>query len=548
MEAMTQSPVSVDGKKDVEKPKKDELQSFNPVTGECLGSVDTITPGQVQGIVDEVAEAQKNWGILPLEERAKYLRRVAQALLENSDELATLLTKEQGKPIAESYTAEIMPTIDLLHWCADNGPKILADEKIKYTQIFLKQKKSMFSFEPYGVVGVIGPWNYPWSIPFGEVAIALMAGNGVVLKPASLTCLIGQKIQEIFELGGLPTGLLRTVHGGGKIGQAMIESSIQKIFFTGSVEVGRKVGEDCARLMKGSVLELGGKDPQIVLSDAHIPHAISGCVWAGLVNAGQSCAGIERVYVMRDVADQFISGVVEEAKKLKIGNPLEDDTEISAMTSEDQYDIVVDLVDDAVKNGATIHCGGPFATGMPGKFYAPTVLTDVNHDMRIMNEEIFGAVIPIMIVDSEEEAIRLANDSDFGLGASIWTSDREHGTRLAHRIDTGTVWINEHLYSHGACQCTWGGIKDSGLGRSHSKFGFYECVNIKHIAWEPSFTRSMWWYPYDKALKESTRGSLKLLFSQEGGKLKALAESAIPTLKVTRRMFRDSLWRRKNKR
>ena len=548
MEAMTQSPVSVDGKKDIEKAKKDELQSFNPVTGEYLGSVDTITPGQVQGIVDEVAEAQLNWGILPLEERAKYLRSVAQALLENSDELATLLTREQGKPIAESYTAEIMPTIDLLHWCADNGPKILADEKIKYTQIFLKQKKSIFSYEPYGVVGVIGPWNYPWSIPFGEVAIALMAGNGVVLKPASLTCLIGQKVQEIFELGGLPTGLLRAVHGGGKVGQAMIESSINKIFFTGSVEVGRKVGEDCARLMKGSVLELGGKDPQIVLSDAHIPHAISGCVWAGFVNAGQSCAGIERVYVMRDVADQFISGVVEEAKNLKIGNPMEDDTEISAMTSESQYEIVVDLVDDAVKNGATMHCGGPFATGMPGKFYAPTVLTDVNHDMRIMNEEIFGAVVPIMIVDSEEEAIRLANDSDFGLGASIWTSDREHGTRLARRINTGTVWINEHLYSHGACQCTWGGVKDSGLGRSHSKFGFYECVNIKHIAWEPSFTRSMWWYPYDTALKESTRGSLKLLFSQDGGKLKALAESAIPTLKVTRRMLRDSLWRRKNRR
>ena len=547
MEATTKSPVSVDGKKASEVSKKGELKSFNPTTGEYLGSVDTITPDQVQQVVDEVAEVQKSWGALPLEERAKYLLRTAQVLLENADELATLLTREQGKPINESYTAEILPTIDLLHWCAKNGPKILADEKIKYTQIFLKQKKSFFSFEPYGVVGIIGPWNYPWSIPFGEVAIALMAGNGVVLKPASLTCLIGQKIQEIFELGGIPAGLLRTVHGGGKVGQAMIESSAEKIFFTGSVEIGRKVGEECARRMKGSVLELGGKDPQIVLSDAHLPHAISGCVWGGFMNAGQTCAGIERVYVMRDVADQFINGVVEETKRLKIGNPIEDDTEVGAMTSEDQYEIVKELVDDAVKSGATMHCGGPFATGLPGKFYAPTVLTDVNHDMRIMNEEVFGAVVPIMIVDSEEEAIRLANDSEFGLSASVWTSDREHGTRLARRLEAGTVWINEHLYSHGACQCSWGGVKDSGLGRSHSKFGFYECVNIKHIAWEPSFTRDMWWHPYDTALKESTRGSMKLLFSQDGGKLKALAESAIPTLKVTRRMLRDSLWRRKNR-
>ena len=547
MEATTESPVSVDGKKATEVSKKGELKSFNPTTGEYLGSVDTVTPDQVQQIVDEVAEAQQSWGILPLEERAKYLLRTAQVLLENSDELATLLTREQGKPINESYTAEILPTIDLLHWCAKNGPKILADEKIKYTQIFLKQKKSFFSYEPHGVVGIIGPWNYPWSIPFGEVAIALMAGNGVVLKPASLTCLIGQKIQEIFELGGIPAGLLRTVHGGGKIGQAMIESSTEKIFFTGSVEIGRKVGEECARRMKGSVLELGGKDPQIVLSDAHLPHAISGCVWGGLMNAGQTCAGIERVYVMRDVADEFISGVVKEAKRLKIGNPIEDDTEVGAMTSEDQYEIVKELVDDAVKNGATMHCGGPFATGMPGKFYAPTILTDVDHDLRIMNEEVFGPVVPIMIVDSEEEAIRLANDSEFGLSASIWTSDREHGLRLARRLEAGTVWINEHLYSHGACQCSWGGVKDSGLGRAHSKFGFYECVNIKHIAWEPSFTRDMWWHPYDSALKQSTRGSMKMLFSQEGGKLKALAESAIPTLKVTRRMLRDSFWRRKNR-
>src|SRR5205809_1469830 len=213
-----------------------ELESFNPATGERIGAVPTVTPEQVQGIVDDVAEVQPFWAQLSLDERARYLRRTAQVLIDHSDEVAALITREQGKPRLESYTMEVLPTIDLLHWCAANGPKILAREAVRYPQILMKQKKSAFSYEPIGVVGVIAPWNYPWSIPFGEIAIALMAGNGVVLQPASLTPLIGQRIQDIFERAGFPEGLLRTVHGGGAVGQALVESSAAKIFFTGSVE------------------------------------------------------------------------------------------------------------------------------------------------------------------------------------------------------------------------------------------------------------------------------------------------------------------------
>ena len=216
----------------------------------------------------------------------------------------------------------------------------------------LKQKKSKFVYEPIGVVGVIAPWNYPWSIPFGEVAIALMAGNGVVLKPASLTPLIGQRIQEVFERAGFPEGLVQTVHGGGAVGQALVESSAGKIFFTGSVEVGRSVGEECARRMKGCVLELGGKDPQIVCADANLAHAISGAVWGGFANAGQTCSGIERTYVVRDVADRFIEGVVREASRLRVGDPLDWNTEIGPMVSKEQFDLVMELVDDAVASGA----------------------------------------------------------------------------------------------------------------------------------------------------------------------------------------------------
>ena len=514
------------------------LESFNPATGELVGTVETLTPAKVQGVVDDVAEVQPFWAALSLEDRARYMRRAGDVLLEDLDEIAELLTNEQGKPRVESYTMELLPTIDSLKWIADNGPEILADEKLSMP-LFLKSKSAKLTFEPIGVVGVIAPWNYPWSIPFGEVAIALMAGNGVVLKPASLTPLIGERIRQTFEKAGLPEGLVRTVHGGGRIGDALVKSTAGKIFFTGSVEVGRKVGVECAKRMKGSVLELGGKDPQIVCPDADLANAISGAVWGGFANAGQTCSGIERVYVHRDVADAFIEGVVRETERLTVGDPRGWTTEIGPMVSEDQARIVTQLVDDAVESGATKLTGGPTEVeGMTGSFIAPVVLTGVTHEMRIMKEEIFGPVLPIVTVDSEEEAIELANDSEFGLGASIWTKDRAKGERMAHQIESGMVWINDHSFSHGACVCAWGGVKDSGLGRSHSKFGFYECVNIKQLAWEPGWARDLWWQPYDRKLGDAIRYSAQLLYSRNGNRLQALREGIRPLVEVTRRTMR----------
>ena len=335
-----------------------ELESFNPADGARVGAVETIRPDAVQAVVDDVATVQPFWAQLPLQDRARYMRRAAQAIIDQVDELAELLSREQGKPINEAYVMELLPTIDSLRWLAEAGPEILEDERIPLP-VFIKQKRARFTFEPLGVVGVIAPWNYPWSIPFGEVAIALMAGNGVVLKPASLTPLIGQRIQEVFERAGVPEGLVRTVHGGGAVGQALVESSAGKIFFTGSVEVGRRVGEECARRLKGSVLELGGKDPMVVCADANLPNAISGCLWGGFANAGQTCSGIERVYVVDEVAERFIEGVVEGARALRVGDPLDYETEIGPMVSREQFDLVRELVDDAVANGATLHCGGP---------------------------------------------------------------------------------------------------------------------------------------------------------------------------------------------
>ncbi len=520
-----------------------QLESFSPIDGRRLGAVPTIAPEQVQSVVDDVAEVQPFWAALALEDRARYMRRAGQVIVDSLDVLSELLTREQGKPRNESYVMELLPTIDALNWVADAGPEILADEKVKLP-IWVRQKQARLAYEPLGVVGVIAPWNYPWSIPMGEVAIALMCGNGVVLKPASLTPLIGQKIQEVFERAGLPEGLVRTVHGGGAVGGALVESSAAKIFFTGSVEVGRQVGVKCAERMKGSVLELGGKDPMIVLSDAHLGNAVSGALWGGFANAGQTCSGIERVYAMRDVADRFTAELVRGAQKLHVGDPMDWRTEIGPMVSKEQHDLVAELVDDAVANGATLLCGGPtppVATGAArgsngaaaasggvdfGHWYAPAVLTDVTHDMRIMREEIFGPVIPVVPVDSEDEAIELANDSEFGLGASVWTSDRARGDRIARRLESGMVWINDHMYSHGVCSCAWGGVKDSGVGRSHSKFGFYECVNVKQLSYEPGLTRNFWWHPYDRSLGRSMHEAAHLLYGRDSEKAAALRRGA----------------------
>jgi len=518
-----------------------QLESFSPATGEQLGAVEITPADRVGQVVDEVAQVQPFWAQLTLHDRARYLERAAQVVLDESDQIRDLIAREQGKPRNEAFSMEILPTIDALRWIGREGQRLLADEKIPMTQIFLKTKSSAFTYEPLGVLGVISPWNYPWSIPFGEVALALMAGNGVVLKPASLTPLIGERIRMAFERAGVPDGLIRVVHGPGT-GDALVESGVAKVFFTGSVATGRTVGEKCARQLKGSVLELGGKDPMIVLPDAHLDRAIAGALWGGFANAGQTCSGIERVYVMREVAERFIDGITAGAQRLRIGDPLSWDTEIGPMISAEQHAVVDELVQDAVTAGAELRCGGPCASpeGLEAAhFYAPTVLTGVTHEMRIMREEIFGPVLPVVVVDSEDEAVRLANDSEFGLGASVWTGDRSKGERFARELDAGMVWINDHMFSHGACQCSWGGVKSSGLGRTHSKFGLYECVNIKLRVWEGSPVRDPWWHPYDETLGRALRQATVILYGRPSIRAAGLKAGAAALARLGGRLLRD---------
>ncbi len=521
-----------------------QLESFNPATGELVGSVPITAPEDVQSVLDAVAAVQPAWARLSLAQRGAYLERAAQVMLERSDEIRDLIVREQGKPRNEAFSMEILPTVDALGWIARSGAEILADEKIPMPQAFLKTKRSSFVYEPLGVIGIISPWNYPWSIPLGEVALALIAGNGVVLKPASLTPLIAEGIADMFARAGLPEGLLRVVHGPGT-GAALAESSVGKVFFTGSVPTGRSVAEACARRLSGCVLELGGKDPMLVLDDAHLEHAIAGAVWGAFANAGQTCSGIERAYVMRGVSERFIAGVVAGARRLRVGDPMSWDTEIGPMVSEEQREIVRELVDDAVAAGAVLHCGGPVdpPAGLEGGWYAPAVLTGVTPDMRIMREEIFGPVLPIVTVDSAQEAVALANDSEFGLGASVWTSDRARGEKIAAELEAGMVWINDHMFSHGACQCAWGGVKDSGLGRTHSKFGLYECVNIKLRVWEGSAIRDAWWHPYDETLGRALGSTAQLLYGSAAERGRAVRDGAVPLARLGGRLARDAFRR-----
>jgi succinate-semialdehyde dehydrogenase/glutarate-semialdehyde dehydrogenase len=523
----------------------DQLESFSPATGERLGAVEITPPDDVRAVVQAVAKVQPFWAQLTLQDRARYLERAAQVVIDEGDEIRDLIVREQGKPRNEAFAMEVLPTIDALTWIARAGQEILADEKIPMPQVFLKTKASAFTYEPLGVIGIVSPWNYPWSIPFGEVALALMAGNGVVLKPASLTPLIGDRIARVFERAGVPEGLVQVVHGPGT-GSALVSADVAKVFFTGSVETGRSVAQECARRLKGSVLELGGKDPMLVLADANIDQAIAGALWGGFANAGQTCSGIERVYVLREVSERFIAGVVAGAERLRVGDPGSWETEIGPMVSTEQFEIVRELVDDAVANGATLECGGPVDSpaGLEaGRFYAPAVLTGVSHEMRIMREEIFGPVLPIIVVDSEDEAIAMANDSEFGLGASVWTSDRAKGERVARELESGMVWINDHMFSHGACQCSWGGVKESGLGRTHSKFGLYECVNIKLRVWEGSPIKNAWWHPYDETLGKALRQSAKILYGRPSIRAAALRDGLGPLVKVGARLARDAVKR-----
>ncbi|HYX41211.1 MAG TPA: aldehyde dehydrogenase family protein, partial [Pyrinomonadaceae bacterium] len=385
--------------------------------------------------------------------------------------------------------------------------RLLRAEKIHIGQYGLMGRTSRILYQPLGVVGIISPWNFPWAIPLGEVVMALMAGNAVVLKPSELTPLTGLKIGDVFKRAGLADGLLQVVTGDGTTGAALVESGIDKIMFTGSVATGKRVAQSAARTLTPVVLELGGKDPMIVCDDANVETAASAAVWGAFSNSGQACASVERCYVHESIAPQFIESVVEKTRALRQNVGTNVETEIGAMSSERQLAVVEEHVSEAVARGAHVLTGGQRAESLSGSFYQPTVITGVDHTMTIMCDETFGPVLPVMTFKTEDEAIKLANDSPFGLTASVWTRDSQRGKRIAEQLEAGTVMVNEVLYTHGIAQTPWGGMKQSGLGRTHGRLGLPELVAPKHVHVNRiSRLHDMWWFNYSPRAGRLFRG------------------------------------------
>ncbi|MBC8031930.1 MAG: aldehyde dehydrogenase family protein [Pyrinomonadaceae bacterium] len=475
-----------------------EIVSYDPGTGEEIGRAPLSSPEEVRQAVARAREAQPAWARLSYRERGRVVLKARKLMLAARDEVALLVSKETGKPLAEALSMEVVPTLDTMHYFAHASEALLRPQKIDIGQYGLMGRSSRLVFKPLGVIGIISPWNFPLATPADEIVMALMAGNAVVLKPSELTPLIALKIGEIFDRAGLPAGLLEILTGDGTTGAALIDARVDKIMFTGSVATGKRVAEAAAKYLTPVVLELGGKDPMIVLEDADLKNAARGAVWGAFANSGQACASVERCYVQESIAGKFIELIVKETRALKQGLGTEKSVDVGAMTNERQRAIVEEHVSDAVQRGATVLTGGRRGAKPEGFFYEPTVLTDVDHSMTIMRDETFGPVLPVMTFKTDDEAINFANDSVFGLTASVWTKNIARGQKLAERIEAGTVMVNEVVYTHGIAQTPWGGVKDSGYGRTHGRMGLLELVTPKHIHVNRiSFLPDLWWFRYD---------------------------------------------------
>jgi acyl-CoA reductase-like NAD-dependent aldehyde dehydrogenase len=515
-----------------------QLESFNPATRERLGSVQIATPADVVHAIEQAGGVQPLWATLRLSDRARYMARAAQAVIDEFDELVEVICAEQGRPRAEAEVMELLAAVETLQWLAEHGPAILAGEKIPFARTQHPVKRGRWSYEPLGVVGVLGPATEPFATPLGDVAVALMAGNGVVLKPSPHVPLCAERIARVFARAGLPEGLLHVVHGHTDAGAALVAGPVDQVRFTGSERAGREVGSACARGLKRSVLELDGKDAMLVLADANVPRAVRGAAWAAFANAGQCGGSVERALCLAEVHDRFLAGIVVAASNLAVGDPRDPSTSVGPLVSRDRAERVRALIDEAVADGAVLHCGGP----RDGAFCAPAVLTGVTSSMRLAREEVPGPVLVVEAAMSEDAAIARANAAVQGLGASVWTADRYKGARIARELRVGMVWMNDHLVARSAPQIPWGGVGGAGIGRARGAIALRTCAEPRVVTWDPPVGRPMWWFPYDATLVKAARAVAGLRSARDPDRSRAWRRDGLALLRVTGRWLRS--WRR----
>jgi acyl-CoA reductase-like NAD-dependent aldehyde dehydrogenase len=458
-----------------------KFKTINPATEGIINEYENMTYDQLDNILTNAKNAFVLWKD-DFKKRADYLYAFANEFRKNKDHLAKIATLEMGKPIRESKT-EVEKCAWAMEYFADNGQIFMTDEIVN-----TDARKSFITFEPLGVVASIMPWNFPYWQALRFAAPSLIAGNTIVLKPASATMQCGLEIEKIFKRVGLPNGVFQTVIGNSTVAEYLIDSKkVDAVTFTGSVPVGSNVAKKSTSLLKKCVLELGGSDPFIVCADADIEKASLGAVKGRFINCGQSCIASKRFFVVKKVANEFMEKFVEKTEKLRIGDPLEEATDIGPLVSLESLEFIDKVVQDSINEGAELLIGGQ-RLDRKGYFYKPTILKDVTPGMRVVDEETFGPVAPITIVEDEREAIRFANNSEFGLGASIWTQDLDKAERLSRLVQSGIVTVNNVVMSDP--RVPFGGIKNSGFGRELSKYGILEFVNIKSVRFYDQLMRN----------------------------------------------------------
>ena len=516
-----------------------DTQSFNPATGEMIGQSPLHSVEDLQGIVQKAREAWDPWRRMSVKDRVRKIKRIRRYVVDHADRLAEIISRDNGKTRTEALATEVLPVALGISYYCKNTAKFLKDKNEKWGNVALLYKRSKRVRTPFGVVGIISPWNYPFGIPFPEIIMALLAGNTVIFKAASETQQVGLAIKECIEAAELPEGVFNYVNMSGKVaGDAFLETGVDKLFFTGSVPVGKYLMARAAETLTPVTLELGGNDAMIVCEDADVDRAAGGAVWAGFQNAGQSCGGVERVYVHEKVYDQFIAALKKRVENLKVGYDRDYTIEMGAMTARRQIDVVNDHIQDALSRGARIlaQSSVPDEDGLQN-FIPAVVLTSVDHSMKVMREETFGPVVAVMKIRTDEEALKLANDSNLGLTGSVWSGNSRRALKIAREIRAGAVTINDHLMSHGLAETSWGGFKESGIGRSHGRLGFDEMTHSQYIVNDimPFLKKNLWWPPYNLNTYQGIKGVMDMQYAATWMlRLKGLFN----LVKIAGRMFR----------